>query len=312
VRFRELLNRIWPEPEPAPRWDLVALTLLSGIAIGLATQSVGMLGYDWYTMFHANTATDIYYPPWTSIVLWPLAELPWRLGLALINGITIASVSVATYHQGQGQTRGWRLAAVGLALFSFQTILVLWTGHIDGLALLGILALPWLAPLVLMKATFVGFAVLTRKSWFAAAVIFGTISLIVWPGWPQEIVATLPFRNTHPSAAGWQKTGWLPPLAGAVMLLYSKRSDWLQTVAAGSLIYPFVLPYHFLVLLPALGTLSGLALFASWAASWAMAFAAGTGAFYWLYFLFPSLIWLLRRRANGGQQSWLELLISKR
>lgn len=311
MQIRALLNRIWPEPEPPARWDLAALALVGGITIGLLTQSLGMLGYDWYTMFHANTATDIYYPPWTSIVLWPLAELPWRLGLALINGITIASVSLATYHQGQSQPRGWRLAAVGMALLSFQTLLVLWTGHIDGLALLAIFALPWLAPLLLMKATFVTFVMLTRKSWFLAALAFGILSLLIWPGWPQEILATLSFRNTHPSAAGWQKTGWLPPMVGAVMLLKSKRSDWLQAVTAGSLIYPFILPYHFLVLLPALGTLSGLALFACWAASWAMAIAAGANGLYWLYFLFPVLIWLLRWRANGEKQSWLELIIPK-
>lgn len=309
--MRSFLNRVWPDPEPQPRWDLVALALIGGLVIGSLTQNLGMLGYDWLTMFHANAATDIYYPPWTSTVLWPLAALPWRLGLALINGITIASVALATYYEGRLQDRPWRLLAVGMALFSFQTILVLWTGHIDGLALLAIFALPWLAPVVLMKATFVSFVVITRKSWFLAALSFCVISLLVWLGWPQNLLATLAFRNSHPSSAGWQKTGWLPPVLGALMLIKSKRSDWLQAVAAGSLIYPFVLPYHFLVLLPALGTLSGLALFACWAATWAMAIAAGAGNFYWLYFLFPSLIWLLRWRANGEKQSWLELLTSK-
>jgi hypothetical protein len=310
-RLRKLTERIWPEPEPKPRWDLVALALAAGILIGLLTQNLGMLGYDWLTMFHANTATDIYYPPWTSQVLWPLAALPWRLGLALINGITIAAVALVTYQAGAENNRGWRLAAAFMALFSFQTMLVLWTGHIDGLALLAILGLPWLAPIVLMKATFIGFAVITRKSWLLAALVFGVLSLLIWPGWPMDLVATLPFRNTHPSAAGWAKTGWLPPLLGAWLLLNSKRTDWLQNVAAGSLLYPFLLPYHYVVLLPALGTLSGVALFAVWGSSWLMAIPGGTDRYFLLYFLFPILIWILRRRANHGNQSWLELLRSK-
>ncbi len=308
-RINAFLDRIWPsEPANRTRLDLVALALASGLALGWLLRDAPLLGYDWLTMFHANTATDVYYPPWTSIVLWPLAELPWRLGLALINGVTIAAVAVSTYHQGVLHNNPWRIPATLMAVVSLQLATVLWLGHIDGLALLAILGLPWLAPVVLMKATFVGFAVLARKSWFIAAAVFGGLSLLLWPGWPSALIGTLGFRNTHPSAAGWQVTGWLPAAAGLLMLALSRRTDWLQITAAASLLYPFLLPYHSLVLLPAFGRLSGLRVVAAWLAGWLMLAPVALNAYYWLYFVMPALLWYWSYRQNGRQQTWLALL----
>lgn len=308
-RINAYLDRIWP-PDAANRirLDLVALALAGGLILGWLLRDAPLLGYDWLTMFHANTATDVYYPPWTSIVLWPLAELPWRLGLAFINGITIAAVAVCTYHQGVlGQNR-WRIPATLLAVLTFQVAMVLWLGHIDGLALLAILGLPWLAPVVFMKATFVGFAIFARKSWFIAALAFGLLSLLVWPGWPGSLVGTLGFRNTHPSAAGWAVTGWLPAGLGVLMLAFSKRTDWLQLMAAGSLLYPFLLPYHSLVLLPAFGALRGLRLLTAWLAAWLMLIPVALNEHYWLYLVMPALLWFWRYRQNGPQHTWLALV----
>jgi len=309
TRLNTFLDRIWP-PEPAnrTRLDLVALALAGGLALGWLLRDAPLLGYDWLTMFHANTATDVYYPPWTSIVLWPLAELPWRLGLALINGITIAAVAVSTYHQGVLDKNPWRIPATLLAVLTLQVAIVLWLGHIDGLALLAILGLPWLAPVVSMKATFVGFGVFARKSWFITALVFGGLSLLLWPGWPATLASTLDFRNTHPSAAGWAVTGWLPAALGVLMLAHSRRTDWLQITAAGSLLYPFLLPYHSLVLLPAFGALRGLRLITAWLAAWLMLIPVALNDHYWLYFMLPAWLWFWRYRQNGLKLSWLTLL----
>lgn len=227
-RINTLADHIWPATQAtATRWQLFAMTLAAGLALGWLMRSAPLLGHDWLIMFHANTATDVYYPPWTSLLLTPLANLPWRDGLALINGISIATVATSTYHQGKQTNNPWRLGATLLAVFSLQLAIVLWLGHIDGLALLGLLALPWAAPLVLMKATFIGFAVFARKSWFLAAVLFGLASLLLWPGWPNQLLQTLSLRNTHPSAAGWEVTGWLPPVIGLVMLLLRPWKKWV-------------------------------------------------------------------------------------
>lgn len=308
-RINAYLDRVWP-PEPAnrARLDLVALALIGGLGLGWLLREAPLLGYDWLTMFHANTTTDVYYPPWTSIMLWPLAELPWRLGLTLINGISIAAVAVSTYHQGVLKNNPWRIPATLLAVLTLQVAMVLWLGHIDGVALLAVLGLPWLAPVVLMKATFVGFAVVARKSWFIAALVFGAVSLVLWPGWPGTLASTLSFRNTHPSAAGWQVTGWLPAALGVLMLALSRRTDWLQIIAAGSLLYPFLLPYHSLVLLPAFGGLRGVRLVIAWLAAWLMLIPVALNNLYWLYFVMPAFIWFWRYRENGRQHSWLALL----
>lgn len=314
-RINSLLDEIWPPDEVhlphgsrRAHLGLFALTLMGGLLLGWLLHDTPWLGHDWLIMFHANTSTDLYYPPWTSAVLAPLANLPWRSGLALVNGISLAAVALNTYHQGVLTHNRWRALASLLAVLSLQMAILLWVGHIDGLALLGLLGLPWLAPLVLMKATFVGFAVLTRKRWFLASLGFGLLSLLLWPGWPLTLGSTLGIRATHPSAAGWGVTGWLPPLLGLVLLLLSKRTDWLQAVAAGSLLYPFSLPYHWLVLLPALGTLRGLALLACWLAAWLMLLPIGLNQHHWLYFVFPVMVWWLRYRTHGTQHSWLALV----
>lgn len=308
-RINTLADHIWPATQAtATRWQLFAMTLAAGLALGWLMRSAPLLGHDWLIMFHANTATDVYYPPWTSLLLTPLANLPWRDGLALINGISIATVATSTYHQGKQTNNPWRLGATLLAVFSLQLAIVLWLGHIDGLALLGLLALPWAAPLVLMKATFIGFAVFARKSWFLAAVLFGLASLLLWPGWPNQLLQTLSLRNTHPSAAGWEVTGWLPPVIGLVMLLLSKRTDPFQAMAAGSLLYPFALPYHWLVLLPAIGSLRGLYLLMAWLAATLMIVPVGINRHFWIYYIFPVFIWLIRYHQEGSTQSWLALI----
>jgi hypothetical protein len=308
-RLNTALDRIWPPAHTTRlRLDLLALTLAGGLALGWALRDAPLLGHDWLVMYFANRATDVYYPPWTSIILRPLASLPWRSGLALLNGLTIAAVAIYTFHQGTLAKNPARVAATLLAILTPQVAIVLWAGQIDGLAVLGILGLPWLAPLVLMKATFVGFSVLASKHWFLAALGCGLLSWLLWPGWPAQLIATLAVRGTHLSAAGWPVTGWLPPLAGLVLLLLSQRTDWLQMVAAGSLLYPFSLPYHWIVLLPALGGLRGRELLASWLAAWLMLIPIGLNAYHWLYFVFPFVIWWQRQRQPGHDDSWLALL----
>jgi hypothetical protein len=308
-RVNRALDKIWlpQDAEAVKHWQLFLLALTGGLALGLLIQNAPILGYDWITMFHRNLATDIYYPPWTSIVLYPLAQLPPRLGLGLINGITIAAVTMMTYNQGRRSERGWRLLATFLSLISFQVALVLWTGHIDGLAMLAIWGLPWAVPLLLMKSTFVGFAVFARKSWFVAAIIFGIVSLFIWPGWPIELMSTLAFRNTHPASAGWEKTGWLPVVSGLFLFLKSKRTDVFQMLAAGAFLYPFFLPYHHIVLLPVLGELRGMRLILAWLLAWAMLLPIGFGVSFYVYFLFPFMIWWVRWLANGNDHTWLAL-----
>ena len=311
TRVDSFLDRVWPPKADAkkndlPNWQLFFLTLAAGLFIGSLIREAPFLGYDWFTLFYRNQATSIYYPPWTATLLAPFAQLPWRLGLALVNGITIATVALMTYQQGSGKGR-WRLLSTFMALFSLQTFVVLWVGHIDGIALLGIWAMPWAVPLLLMKSTFIGVAVFTRKNWFLAAITFALLSLLLWPGWPAQLISTLDFRNEHPSAGGWRQTGYLPLVLGIALLLKSKRRDLFQTLAAGAIFYPFILPYHHIVLLPALGRLKGLRLFLAWLAAWLMLVPVITESHFWIYFVFPLAIWFFRHGDQKEDKSWLKL-----
>jgi hypothetical protein len=277
-------------------------------------QDAPLLGYDWYYLFQRNLPTNIYYPPWhyppwTDIVLSPLANLPWRFGLALINGISIATVTLMTFHQGRENPR-WRFPATLLALFSLQTFIVLWLGHIDGLAMLGFWALPWAIPIVAMKSTFIGFAILSKKSWFLGAIVFGILSLAIWPGWPIELISTMDFRNRHPAAGGWRQTGYIPVIAGLLLLLKSKRTDLFQALAAGAILYPFILPYHAIVLLPALGALKGVRLLVAWLAAWMMLVPLIVQGQFWIYFVFPLAIWYFRYSdtENENRSTWIALI----
>ena len=173
AKINKFLDNIWPQEaekkDSPPNWQLFLLTLFAGLVLGYLIQDAPFLGYDWYKVFFKNQATNALYPPWTSLAISPIAHLPWRLGLGLVNGISLATVGVMTYQQGKNR---WRFLATLLSIFSFQMVMVLWLGAIDGYALLGILALPWTLPLILMKSTFIGFAVFTRKSWFVGALFF--------------------------------------------------------------------------------------------------------------------------------------------
>lgn len=310
-RIDRYLQIIWPDASGAkkeqkvPDLQLFLLALIGGGVFAFLIRDFPLLGYDWLTLFYKNQATDLFYPPWTSIMIRPFSDLPWRIGLAWVNGISLATVTLMTYQQGTGR---WRIPATLLALFSLQTLMVLWLGHIDGLALLGIWALPWAVPLVLMKSTFIGFVVFTRKDWFLAASLFLGLSLLLWPGWSKDLINTLDFRSTHPSAAGWRRTGWLPVALGIVLLLKSKRGDLPQTLAAGSLLYPFILPYHYIVLIPALGALKGLRLLLAWLAAWAMIVPVALERYHAVYFIFPLAIWWFRYTGKNEDKTWLALI----
>jgi hypothetical protein len=309
-RLDGYLDRVWPqrgeERGKPPVWQLWLLALLGALLLGLLIQDYPILGYDWLITFQHNLRTAAYYPPWTAWLLAPFAALPWRLGLGLINGLALSTIALMTYYQGR--ERAWRVLATLLALFSLQTAHLLWLGQIDGYAMWGIWGLPWSVPLVLMKSSFVVFVVFSRKSWFYAALIFLVLSLAIWPGWMLGLVGTLEQRTQLPFAGGWHVTGWAPVLLGLFLLLRGKRSDPFQNLAAGALIHPFVLPYHFVVLLPALGDLRGLRLALAWLAAWAMIVPIVFERFHLVYFVFPVAIWLFRQRETRADETWAALV----
>src|SRR5262249_41802163 len=145
--------------------------------------------------------------------------------------------------------------AVVLAILSPPVLMLLWDGQIDGVALLGFLALPWGIPLLIAKPTITIFALLARPRWVVWAGAFLALSFLVWGWWPAQVLATLDGRNQHPMAMGWQVLGWPIAVLGLVLLFFTPRSDPLRLMAAGSFLLPYLMPYQYVCLLPALGRL---------------------------------------------------------
>jgi len=140
---------------------------------------------------------------------------------------------------------------VALAILSLPTLWVLYMGNIDGFVIVGLILLPWEAPLALMKPQIAGFALLARKSSIIVGVIWILISFVIWGFWPSRFLLVL----TSDWKAVWTQEislfRW--GLLVALPLMWFSHGDEDLLMAAGSLVTPHLYPYHFIVLMPALG-----------------------------------------------------------
>ena len=135
-----------------------------------------------------------------------------------------------------------------MALLTPPVFMILWEGNIDGFVLLGLVALPLGVPLVMLKPTIAGWAVLARRQWFLWSVGFGLITLIVWRLWPLEMIGIFTTDYLHPMAMGWHNLGWPIAVIGIAMLLFT-NADPIRLMAAGyiscAIYYALSLPCSF-------------------------------------------------------------------
>lgn len=102
-------------------------------------------------------------------------------------------------------------------------------------------------------------------------------------------------RIQHPSAFGWINLGWPIILIGIVLLIRTPAEP-LPLMAAGSFLSPFLMPQHFVLLLPALGYVRGWRRLALWAGSWLLIVPLMFNG--WPKYLalgFPLLVWWFTR-----------------
>ena len=156
---------------------------------------------------------------------------------------------------------------------------VILMGNLDGLVLLGLLLLPWGAPLALMKPQVAAFALLAKKNTIIAGIIWGVISLLIWGLWPLNFLMVL-----NPS---W-KVEWVQDISIfpwgillALPLLWLGRGDEDLLMAAGSLATPHLFPYHFILLMPSLARMKRPWLIATWLISWTPLLANWLGPLAW-------------------------------
>jgi hypothetical protein len=281
------------------------MVVVGAIGLGVLLYPAPLLGWDWYHTLQQGGDIDFWYPGWTKLLVSPLAGLPWRWGLAFSNGLMLAAVSIATFHESRDR---WGYVAAVMAVVSAPVATLLWAGNVDGWMLLGYLALPWGVPLLLIKPTIGIFALLARKSWFIAGGIFGILSILIWGWWPVHAIGihvTGGFIHTS-SSMGWYLLGWPILILGIGMLLYSNRKDPLQLMAAGSFVMPYVFPYHFVLLLPALGRFQHFRQLILWIISWTLMLSFALGINWaWTGYFFPFAVWWMLRNGLNPEDTWL-------
>ena len=236
---------------------LLAMVLFGGIVLTPLIKTLPLLGWDWYYYFTAhNPELNLYlpssvYPPYTRLFIDLLTWLDWRSSYALMGSLTLVTLAMATWQAGG------RWVSIFLALFNPPVIMLLWVGHPDGLALLGVIT--GFLPLALIKPQITIWAALINRKWFFGSAAFLLLSNIVWPLWPLRLVQFAGGIITHrevlfanEATIGWAVMGW-PIAALGVALLLGAGPDPLRLMAAGSLISPYLMPYHLAILSPAIG-----------------------------------------------------------
>jgi glycosyl transferase family 87 len=247
-------------------------------------------------------APQFFYAPWSLLLLVPLSTLPDRLGQAIFNLITLASLSWGVW----ALARPLPVRALALALATPYTAAVLLLGQWDGLIVAGTALAwwaiarqrPWLLGTALLlittkptNALLVVLALLLgARAWswglWARALTIPLLALLAsflacgWD-WPARYANDL--RTTPP--LGYNVSLWRPeigPLWAAFVAVVALA--WLVWVLArrglggeqvalvlvvNLLISPFVVPYHLVGTAPALAVVArrdgwvGLALWAA-------------------------------------------------
>lgn len=287
----------WTRPAPFD-WRSSAACLVGGALLMPLTRLLPVAGWDWGISFAPGHLDQ--YPPWSGLILTPLTELPWREGLALLNGITLCAVALGSSREARGQRLRSRLAAAALAVVSPPALILLWQGNVDGLVQFGVLSLPLGVGYLLIKPHLGLWAALARRSWAIVTGLFLLLSILIWRDWPLDLLATLPERNAHPMAMGWQNLSPALLAVGLAMLPFT-RADPLHLMCVGVFVTPYLLPQHLLLLLPALGRVRGPRRLLLWGAAWttilpAMVLTWGLYAAY----SFPLLVWWLLLPARPG------------
>ncbi|MBN1991857.1 MAG: hypothetical protein JW953_04085 [Anaerolineae bacterium] len=280
-KFEAFLFPPIPDPPRALPWWQYLLFVVVGVLvfalIGYFLPATGLIGYDWVHYFSLGekvTATA-YYPPWivyVSYLTWP--------GLI---GFTFTGLALALY-----QRRASRLV-MGAAFFTLPVFWVIFLGQVDGLLVLGLTGLPWLVPLATIKPQVTYLAFFTRKQDVLALIIWLAISIIIWGFWPLDLFKIGEFsRFVSHDIHLWP---WSLPLV--ILLLWFSRGDADMLMLAGTFSLPYLHPYHYIVITPALARVAKWVALLAIIVSWLPLLSNWFGDWAWyLGHLFPIILWL--------------------
>lgn len=254
-------------------------SILAWCGVFILFYIVGLLipeGYDWKTFFSRDILPS-FWTPWTPII-YRILKFP------LLVALSLTAIVFRTFQYNRSP-----LPAI-LAVISLPTLWLLHLGNLDGLVLVGIILLPLGTPLVLMKPQLAIFSIFAKKTYLISAIVWLIISLIFWGFWPMNLMDALgPERNIE-----WPQDIALFPwgLLVALPLAWLSRGDEDLLMTAGSFITPYLIPYHFVILMPALGRMKPAWMISCWLLSWSPLIANWIGPLGWhMGNIFALVLW---------------------
>jgi len=237
----------------------------------------GFLGFDWVNFWGIQRVPP-FYPPWTLIVVRYLTY-------PLLIGLTLAAFAIAAIR------RSVHPLSAAAAFLCLPLIWTLFLGQLEGLALLGLLGLPWLVPLALIKPQISFFGLGARRSYVLAFLLWMIISILIWGNWPASMLAVesayAEGRYPQNIALGW----WgLPFFLAAI---WFSRGDMDMLMACGAFISPHLIFYNLLPLTPAVARLKPLAALVALLLSYLTLSSNEIGPIgWWLGWGFAPWIWI--------------------
>ncbi len=301
TNFKKLIELLFPSHitplRRTPNRQTLLLFLAAWlVASGLSTfiPADGFYAFDWLIFFGAGNVPR-FYPPWTGylvqILTWPT-----------ITGLTIATLFIASY------LRASHSLSLACALLTWPALWTLFLGQIDGVVLLGVTFLPWLATLALIKPQVAIFAFLARPAHLLALMVTLLGSFIIWGFWPQNI---LDIMTTIGEAQYAQDIaiGWVG-LPVALVLLWFSRGDEDMLMLAGMCATPYLIPYSMIVVSPAVARLPIHAAIMACLLSWTSLSSQWLGPMgWWLGWTFVAWLWVhlaLMRYPHTRPARWLQ------
>lgn len=200
-------------------------------------------------------------------------------------GVTLAGFALMVY------LRSRSLIQLVISFFNLPLWWVLFIGQIDGFVTAGLLGLPWTIPILLIKPHLTLFAIFSRRQYVLVLFILVLFSFAIYGFWPSNYFSLLGLPNVNHEPQNIPFGVWGIPLA--LVGLWFSRGDPDMMMLAGLPALPYVIPYHFLPVTPAIArlkpwsailavTFSWMTLLSNWFGPWAWKLAWVMIAWLWL------------------------------